>query len=162
MRLKLILSVMLVVGGHSISLANVLDCPSGAPASVAGQSNEIATLAATSNLVERAPIVRRIVSTLRDRGMVPVGIVDSLVPGYCSAIAANTSLSTQQKIANVRAFAAQVVRAAYGFENAEEIILDVALPPAVVSVINQKAKESRMTAEEWAATAVINAAKPQR
>jgi hypothetical protein len=145
-----------------VSFAQPLVCPASTAATVSISPNEVTPLVAIENPIDRAAMLSSIVVKMRDRGMVSSGIVDSLVSAYCPLVAANTSWSDQQKSANVRSFATQAVRAAYAFGDASEIILDVALPPDVVGTINEKANQDRVTAQEWAAMAVKNAAKAPR
>ena len=159
MRHALFLSALIVFGGQSAVIAKPLACPPSSSATATIQNSEIAPLASVGNPVDRAAMLGRIVATMRDRGTTPSVIIDGLVSTYCPLIAANASLNDQQKAANIRSFAAQAARTAYAFENAEEIILDVAVPPSIANTINDKAKLDRVTPQEWAATAVINAAK---
>jgi hypothetical protein len=162
MRLMLLFSAFLIVGGQDISFAQPLVCPASTAPTVTISPNELTPLVAIENPMTGAAMLSSIVAKMRDRGMVSSSIVDSLVSAYCPLVAANTSRSDKQKIANVRSFAAQTVRAAYAFEDANEIILDVALPPDVVSTITEKANQDRVTAQEWAATALKDAAKAPR
>jgi hypothetical protein len=159
MRSTLLFSAFLIVGGQNISFAQSLVCPASTAATFTISPNELTPLVAIENPIDRAATLSIIVAKMCDRGIVSSGIVDSLVSAYCPLVAANTSRSDKQKIANVRSFAAQTVRAAYAFEDANEIILDVALPPDVVSTITEKANQDRVTAQEWAATALKDAAK---
>lgn len=162
MRHALFLSTLLVIGGQSAVIAKPLVCPSSTPATAVVQKGELAPLVGVDNPVDRAAMLGRIVATMRDRGVTPSAIIDSLVSSYCPMLAADTALSDDQKAANIRSFAAQAARAAYAFENAEEIILDVAIPPSIANTVNSKAKMDRVTPEAWAATAVINAAKASK
>ncbi len=157
MRLVVAACVSLLVGSQA--LAKPLSCPTLAPATAAVPASEIGPLAATENAVDRAAMLSRVVATLRDRGVVASGIVDSLISAYCPLVAANASWSDQQKAARVRGFASAAVRAAYAFDSAEEIILDVAVAPAVANIVGERAAKDGVTPQEWAATAVVNATK---
>ena len=133
MRFAVAVSALIVVGGSGLASAKPLACPTVAPATTVVSASEIAPLAKVTNSVDRAAMLARVVATMRDKGMAPSAIVDSLIASYCPAIAADTSLNDQQKTANVRSFAGQAARAAYAFESADEIILDVSIPSAVAT-----------------------------
>ncbi|MGA2871804.1 MAG: hypothetical protein ABSF34_21920 [Verrucomicrobiota bacterium] len=159
MRSTLLFSAFLICAGQNLAFAQPLVCPVSTAATANISSKEVASLVAIENPVDRAAMLSHIVAKLRDGGMVSSGIVENLVSAYCPLVAANKSWSDQQKKANVRSFASEAVRAAYAFEDASEIILDVALPPDVVNIINKKALQDHVTVQDWAATAVRNAAK---
>lgn len=159
MRIAVVLSALFLVAGQGVAFAKTLTCPTIAPATVAIAANDIKSLAAVGNPVDRAAILGRVVATLRDRGMIASGIVDSLISAYCPLVAANSSLSDPQKVSDMRRFAAEAVRAAYAFDSAESIIIDISVPPSVATAIGERAAQDRVTPQEWAATAVINAVK---
>ena len=160
-RLAIPCFVMLLCAGQNDAAAKPLACPTiSAEKSIPAE--DIKPLFAQGSAVERTAILNRIVTSLRDRGMNAGSIVDNLISAYCPAIAANTALNDQQKTATVRQFAAQVARAVYTPDGAEEIILDVPLPPAVANALNAKAQAERLSPQDWAARAIANDLKPAR
>lgn len=98
------------------------------------------------------------VDKLRKAGASPALVIDNLISAYCPVVAANTSLTNQQKTTRVQRFASIVAPLVYSVESAEEIILNVAVSPSVVDAVNAKASALKMTPEEWAAGVVTRAA----
>ncbi len=97
------------------------------------------------------------VDRLRKDGANRTLVIDNLISAYCPVVAANSALTDQQKVARVQRFATIVVPLVYGLESAEEIILNVPLPPAVIDAVNEKARAVKISPEEWAAGAVERA-----
>ncbi len=151
-----------LIAAPSPSLAKPLVCPNNTAAANAISAEDLTSLAAAGNSVDRAAALDRVVATLRDRGLSQASIVDTLVSAYCPAVAANAALNDQQKTRTVRSFASQAARAVYAPDDADEIILDVPLPPAVANAINEKARAERLSPQEWAAKAMMNDLKTAR
>ena len=94
------------------------------------------------------------IAALRAKGVSNAMIVDSLIASYCPAVARNTALSDDAKRAQVRRFAARMVRVVYSLDSADAVILDVPFRPGVVDAINAKAAAERISPEAWVANAV--------
>jgi hypothetical protein len=154
-------ALVLIAAQHPL-LAKPLVCPDNPAAANALSPADLKSLAASGNSIDRAAALNRIVATLRDRGMAAGSIVDTLISAYCPAVAANASLDDRQKTMTVRSFASQAARAVYAPEEADEIILDVPLPPAIANAVNDKAKAARMSPQDWAAKAIVNDLKAGR
>ena len=147
--------------GQNHAAAGPLVCPTGAAAQSI-PTEQLKPLFAEGSIVERTAGLNRIVTALRDRGMNAGAIVDNLISAYCPVVAANAALNDRQKTMTVRQFAAQVARAVYTPDSADEIILDVPLPPAIANALNGKAQAERISPQEWAARAIANDLKPAR
>ncbi|ARP98611.1 hypothetical protein [Pseudorhodoplanes sinuspersici] len=155
-------AALVLIAAQDRLLAKPLACPNNPAAANTISAEDLKSLAASGNSIDRAAALDRIVATLRDRGMSAGNIVDNLVSAYCPIVAANAALDDRQKATTVRSFASQASRAVYAPEEADEIILDVPLPPAAAKAINDKAKAERMSPQEWAAKIIINDLKTAR
>ena len=91
------------------------------------------------------------VTALRAKGVSNAVLVDSLISSYCPAVARNTALNDEQKRAQVRRFAARIMRVVYSLDSAEAVILDVPFRPDVVDAINARARAERISPEAWVA-----------
>lgn len=109
--------------------------------------------------LDRPDALNAAVDKLRAQSVRPVLIIDGLIAAYCPVVAAQAGLSDAQKTARVTRFAARITRTVYAIDGADEIILDVGLPPAVVDAINAKARAAGITAEDWVRNAVNAALK---
>jgi hypothetical protein len=99
-----------------------------------------------------------IVSSLRQHGLTSGIIVDSLVSTYCPLVAGDAALSEAQKSSAIQRFAASVRNVVYAYSGADQIILDVTLPTAVVTAAQAKAKAAGVSVEDWIAKLVDQAA----
>jgi hypothetical protein len=149
------LAALVLITAQDPLFAKPLLCPNNPAAANAISPEDLKSLTAAVNSIDRAAALNRIVATLHDRGMAAGNIVDTLVSAYCPTVAANSSFNDQQKATTVRSFASQAARAVYAPEEAEEIILDVVLPPAIANAINDKAKAARISPQDWAAKTII-------
>lgn len=154
-------AALALIAAQDPLLAKPLVCPNNPAAANAISPEDLKSLAA-DNSFDRAAALNRVVAVLHDRGMNAGNIVDALVSAYCPAVTANASLNDQQKTMAVRSFAAQAARAVYAPDDADEIILDVALPPAIAKAVNDKARAEGMSPQEWAAKAIIGDVKAGR
>lgn len=84
-------------------------------------------------------------------------IIDSLIAAYCPVVAGNAALSDAQKATRVVRYASKIARTVYAVDGADQIILDVALPPSVVNAIGAKASAAGITPEAFVAGAVAAA-----
>jgi hypothetical protein len=78
------------------------------------------------------------------------------VSAYCPLVAADTSLSDDQKVAQVRRFARQVTGLAYGFSDSNEVdvLVDIPLAPSVIGRVDQAAARAGMSRDAWLARAI--------
>lgn len=150
-------ALCLCAGQHHAT-ARPLVCPTGAAVQTI-PAEDLKPLFAEGSIVERTASLNRMVTVLRDRGMNAGGIVDNLISAYCPVVAANATLNDQQKTMAVRQFAAQVARAVYTPDGADEIILDVPLSPDVANLVNIKAEAEGFSPQEWAAKTIANGLK---
>jgi hypothetical protein len=146
--LAAVMSSLFVCGSVSASAAFV--CPvssSGANAIPAGDG------------LDDAAKLNAAIAGLRAKGVSNAMIVDSLIAAYCPAVARNTALGDDAKRAQVRRFAARMVRVVYALDTADAVILDVPFRPGVLDAINAKAAAERISPEAWVANAVERALK---
>ena len=155
-------AALVLLAAQDPLLAKPLVCPNNPAAANTISAEDLKSLTASGNSIDRAAALSRIVATLRDRGMAAGSIVNNLISAYCPIVAANTALNDRQKAMTVRSFASQTSRAAYAPEEADEIILDVPLPPAIANAVNDKARAARMSPQDWAAKAIVNDVKAGR
>ncbi len=160
LRSAIALAALVLITAQTPLAAKPLVCPNNAAAAKAIPADDLASL--TADAFDRSAKINRVVTILRDRGMNSASIVDNLISAYCPVVAANAVLNDQQKTTAVRSFAAQVARAVYTSDSAEEIILDVALPADIANAVNSKAQAARMSPQEWAARAIANEIKAAR
>ncbi|QRM29968.1 CopG family transcriptional regulator [Microvirga sp. VF16] len=88
--------------------------------------------------------------------MKPALIVDHLIGAYCPLVAADGSLSDQQKADRVRRFARLVTGLAYVPANPDEtdVLVQTALKPDLLNQIDEAAGRAGMTRDEWIERAI--------
>lgn len=101
--------------------------------------------------------IRATIASLREAGLSSGAIVDSIIAAYCPVIAGNPDIVSTQKADAVEAYAARVTDMVYTYSDADEIILDVALPPAVVNDVQTQADSAGLSADAWVAGVVERA-----
>ncbi len=111
----------------------------------------------TGDALDKPAALGNAVTGLKAAGISPVVIVNDLIATYCPLVAADTVMTDAQKATAVTRFAARVTRTVYAMEGADEIILDIGFPPAVVSAIDAKASAAGVSQEAWI-QGTINAA----
>jgi hypothetical protein len=97
------------------------------------------------------------VALLREHGLGSGAIVDSIISAYCPAIVKETGLSNAQKADALEAYAARVTDMVYVYSGADEIILDVPLPPAIADQVQSTASDAGLSADAWIASVVEEA-----
>ena len=97
------------------------------------------------------------VSLLREHGLSSGAIVDSIISAHCPAVAASPGLSDAQRADAIEAYAARVTNLVYTYSDADQIILDVPLAPAVAAEVQASAAKMGISADAWIASAVEKA-----
>jgi len=137
--------------------AGAFECPAK-PLAVPQDARVQAALP-TGNAFQNVDALNASVDKLRTEGVNPILIIDGLITAYCPVIAAETQWTDAQKATRFNRFAARVTRTVYSLDGADEVILDVPFPPAIVDAINTKAKAAGISAQDWVRTAVDGALK---
>ncbi len=91
------------------------------------------------------------IDKLKNDGDGVVQVVNSMIATYCPLVASEQGKTDAQKTRDVQNFGLTVTRQAFSLASEEEIILDIALTPDVVEVINNKAKAANTSPQEWVA-----------
>lgn len=133
-------------------------CPWAQPADEPAAVKELRISFGKQDPLNEPDALNAAVDQLRKAGANRAVVIDNLISAYCPVVAANTALDNRQKAARVQHFASVAVPLVYNLESAEEIILNVPLPPDVVDAVNAKAQAVKISPEEWAAGAVERAA----
>lgn len=150
--LAALVSSMVACGSTLASAAFV--CPVKSPGASAAQDQAIAKAIPAGNALDDVTRLNTAVTDLRAQGVSNVVLIDSLISSYCPAVAGNTTLSDDQKTAQVRRFASRIVRVVYSLDSADAVILDVPFTPGVIDAINAKAAAERISPEAWVANAI--------
>lgn len=98
------------------------------------------------------------IEVLSKRGLSKLLIVDNIIAAHCATVAANGELSDAEKRARMLRFSRLATQTVYANDDADRIILDIALPTDVVTAIQARAKAAGVTAQEWIANAATAAA----
>jgi hypothetical protein len=146
-----------MVGANAALAAGPFECPTKPLESP--ELAKITELLPTGDSFEKVERLNNAVTTLKAEGVSPPILIDNLIASYCPQIAAEKQLTDAQKSARVNRFAARITRTVYSLDSADEIILDVGFPPAVISAINDKSHASGVTPEIWIQSAVEAALK---
>lgn len=136
--------------------AAALTCPDTPSANMPRSATLLSELysgATDSTAVNR---LGELVADLRKSGMKPALIVDHLVSGYCPLVVADGSLSDKQKTDRIRRFAQLVTGLVYAppEPGEEDILVQAALAPDLLSQIDQVARQSGMSRDEWIEQAI--------
>ncbi|WP_428030111.1 hypothetical protein [Ancylobacter sp.] len=99
------------------------------------------------------------VDSLRAKGIGSGLIIDGVITAYCPSVAAQAGLTDAQKTEQLAGFASRVTRTVYSLDSEDAVILDVAFPPAILNVINDRADAAKVTPEAWVRGAVDAALK---
>jgi hypothetical protein len=110
---------------------------------------EVKALLPTGDAYDRIDRLSSAVAALKAAGASPVIVIDRLIASYCPLVAAESGLTDAQKTAKVMRFAARVTRTVYSPDDAATIVLDVALPSAMVAAIDAKAKAAGVSPDAW-------------
>jgi hypothetical protein len=119
--------------------------------------NDMAKLLPSGAALGSAAEIDAAVQTLRRQGISSGAIVDGLISAYCPAVATDSGLTDAQKLTALQAYAARIRNIVYTYQGAEEIILDIPLPPGVVAAIQSRARAQGMSVETWVAGIVEHA-----
>lgn len=120
----------------------------------AGRAADVKALFAGGDPLDNVERMNAAVTTLKGQGVSPVVIVDNLIAAYCQSVSGQSGLTDAQKASRVTRFAGRITHIVYSLDSADEIILDVSFPPAVVDAINAKAKAAGVSPESWIQTTV--------
>ena len=145
-------SLIVVCGSAGASAAFV--CPVKSVGANAAQDLAIAAAIPAGDALDDVTKLNAAVTALRAKGVSNAIVIDSLISSYCPGVARNTALSDDQKRAQVRRFAARIVRVVYSLDSADAVILDVPFRPGVIDAINAKAAAERISPEAWVANAI--------
>jgi hypothetical protein len=143
----MISSLMVCGSGHA---AYAFVCPVKSVSANAAQDQAIPQ----GDVLDDAVKLSAAITALRAKGASNAIIVDSLIASYCPVVARNSALNDDAKRAQVRRFAARMVRVVYSLDSAEAVILDVPFLPGVNDAINARAAAERVSPEAWVANAV--------
>lgn len=153
-KVALFAATLVVLVGQSPLSAAPFVCPAKVVGAGSSQAPQITSVIPTGDALDDVAKLNTAVATLRERGISSGIIIDNLISSYCPAVAANASLNDQQKTAQVRRFAAKIVRVVYALDSADQVILDVPFQPDVLNMINSRAGAERIAPEQWVANAV--------
>ncbi|MBO1909671.1 ribbon-helix-helix protein, CopG family [Microvirga sp. 3-52] len=97
-----------------------------------------------------------LMTDLRRSGMKPALIADQLIGAYCPLVAADGTLSEQQKADRVRRFARLVTGLAYVPPNPDEVdvLVQTALTPDLLRQIDEAAGRAGVSRDEWIERAI--------
>ncbi|MCK0207376.1 hypothetical protein MWN33_04940 [Starkeya koreensis] len=152
--LTLALAIGMAQPSHA---AGAFECP--AKPLEAKQAAAIKAVLPTGDAFDNVGQLNAAVTELKASGVGPVLIIDNLIAAYCPTVAAQGELSDAKKASLVNRFAARITRVVYSLEGADEVILDVSFPPAIVDAINVKAQAAGVSQQAFIRGAVDNALK---
>lgn len=145
-----------VIGAAQPALASdPFECP--VKPLEAAQAAKVKALLPTGDAFADVNQLNTAVTTLRSEGVSNVLIIDNLISAFCGVVAPDTLMTGAQKTARVSRFAANITRAVFSIEGADQIIIDVAFPPSILDAINAKAAAAGLSAEAWIQGAVTTA-----
>lgn len=148
---------VVAIGAGQALAAGPFECPT--KPLEAAQAAKIRALLPAGDAYAQVEKLNAAVAALKAEGASPVLVIDNLIAAYCPLIAAQPGLSDAQKSALVSRFAGRITRTVFGLDGADQIILDVAFPPAVVDAINAKAQAAGVSPEAWIQSTVTTALK---
>jgi hypothetical protein len=131
-------------------------CPETGVAGASGPALSLNDLYSGANDVTASNRLGELMTDLRRSGMKPALIVDHLIGGYCPLVAADGTLSDQQKADRVRRFARLVTGLAYVPTNPDEVdvLVETALTPDLLRQIEEAAGRAGITRDEWIEQAI--------
>jgi hypothetical protein len=94
---------------------------------------------------------------LREHGLSTDNTINHLIALYCPGVAAENSLTDQQKTDRVAHFARQAASLVFSTNSADDIIFDVPLAAAVARAARVQAKKDGLSVEAWIAKTVDSA-----
>jgi cytochrome c553 len=100
-----------------------------------------------------------IVANLRAQDIEPPLIVNFLVVAYCPVVAADTGLTTAQKMERIHLFAQQVTAIAFSDtqQQVRDVLVNVPLSPDLLRKVNDAARTARLSRESWLTQAIEKA-----
>jgi hypothetical protein len=155
--LLIILTCIGVSGGTAAPVAAApLTCPAATGPTALKDPSSLKDLYAGATDATAGNRLNELMAAFRASGTKPAFIVDELVSAYCPLVAADTSLSDEQKVDRVRRFARHVTGLAYGFSEPDEVdvLVDIPLAPSVLGQVDQAAARAGMSRDAWLALAV--------
>jgi hypothetical protein len=156
------MAAIALFAGAAPSLAAGFTCPTPSLVGVPPEPRKIAELLPTGDAFDDVVRLNAAVAALRQANVPQAVIIDRLIAGYCTTVAQNTSLTDAQRTEQMRSFASRIIRTVYALDSADRIILDIALPPSVVTTINAKAAAAGVSPQNWVASEVEAAVKAGR
>lgn len=144
-----------VIASASVHAAS-FTCPDTSASGMAGKASSLDGLYAGATDADASKRLGELMTDLRKSGLKPSMIVDHLVGAYCPLVAADTSLSDEQKTNRVRDFAQQVTGLAYMPSQTDEVdvLVPTSLPPDLLTQVDQAAKRSGISRDEWITQAI--------
>lgn len=118
------------------------------------QRVSISSILPPNEVVDDPVQLNESVGALRREGFSNSTIISHLIGSYCPLVARNTSMSDIQKAWAVRKFETKVTLLVYDYGNADMVILDVPLKPALVDEIHFAAERQGDSVEGWVARVV--------
>lgn len=142
-------ALVFAIFGISAAQADGFVCP--VPQVPAAQSEAVTKLLPDLQSFRDQAKLDTAIDKLKNDGDGVVQVVNSVIAAYCPLVATEQGKTDAQRTRDVQNFGLSVTRQAFSLSSEEEIILDVALTPDVVEVINAKAKAADMSPQEWVA-----------
>jgi hypothetical protein len=146
------------IGGAVMAPAGAaaFTCPETTAAGAPGTALSLSDLYSGANDVTAGNRLGELMTDLRRSGMKPALIVDHLIGAYCPLVAADGTLSDQQKSDRVRRFARLVTGLAYVPTNPDEVdvLVQTALTPDLLRQIDEAAGRAGLTRDEWIERAI--------
>ncbi|NVP58105.1 hypothetical protein [Mycoplana rhizolycopersici] len=151
-----IVGACLAAGGGPARAAG-LECPRLADLDTPAAPVEVERLRAKGILLEQPAELQAAAGFLREQGLSADDSINHLIAFYCPAVAAEASLSDEEKAARVREFAAQASRVVLAEGNVEDLVYQVPLDPNTAAAVSERARQAGITPEEWIARTVESA-----
>jgi hypothetical protein len=149
--------LMLVAIQPASAAAENVECPLPIKPTTPARLQEIQRLLPDTNAMADIGRLNATIGTLRQDGMSKSQIVDHLVGAYCPLVAQDISLTEAEKTARLQRFTSQVTQLVYSLGSSLDIIINVALTPDVVALINATASKQGLSGAAWIAMTVEKA-----
>jgi hypothetical protein len=157
---RMLSTILACIGASGLAFASAtaapLTCPAPTGPAALKDPSSLKDLYAGATDATADNRLNELMAAFRASGTKPAFIVDDLVSAYCPLVAADTSLSDEQKVDRVRRFARQVTGLAYGFPAPDEVevLVDIPLAPSILGQVDQAAARAGMSRDAWLALAV--------
>jgi hypothetical protein len=137
--------------------AGIAECSLPVKPITPAQRQEIRRLLSDSKAIANIGRLNETIGSLRLDGMPKSQIADQLVGAYCPMLAQDSSLTEAEKTARLQHFSSQVTQLVYSVESGLDIIINVALTPDLVAILNATASKQGLSSAAWIAMTVENA-----